>query len=307
MPGLPNLQAANSAADLYRHNQVKKDSILRRIRAGTEGTTVLVGSLSSITKPITAFVRLACGIIMPSNLEVPLPVRFVFVLLTPKPSPNLDFHEVGRSFATLMSNPRFHEVCYKVSERQHVLNAINEFLDESVVLPPGDYSANRALELLNVDEITNIARRRRKAREATTRRRESVVAGTTLGKISEDERAIYDEEGTPDEEADDEPPDYDVVEKEKRQNKDDPFFRLVRKFKIIWKISGRQAKIAATFDKCFFQVPLAVWWPRKRHQTPLPALSFRHHRRLQHTDDLSDHFHLLRLPLWRHRLRRPPQ
>ena len=61
------------------------------------------------------------------------------MLLTPKPSPNLDCKEVGRAFSTLMSNPSFHNVCYRVEERADVLTAINEFLDESVVLPPVDY------------------------------------------------------------------------------------------------------------------------------------------------------------------------
>ena len=41
---------------------------------------------------------------MPNALEVPLPVRFIFILLTPKPSPGMDCHEIGRSFSTLMSN-----------------------------------------------------------------------------------------------------------------------------------------------------------------------------------------------------------
>ena len=44
------------------------------------------------------------GIIMPNALEVPLPVRFIFILLTPKPSPGMDCHEIGRAFSTLMSN-----------------------------------------------------------------------------------------------------------------------------------------------------------------------------------------------------------
>ena len=94
----------------------------------------------------------------------------MFVLLTPKPSPNLDYHEVGRAFSTLMSNPSFHDVCYRVEERSDVLGAINEFLDESVVLPPADYSTGRTLDLLDVGEIRGLATRRRKAAKQASHR-----------------------------------------------------------------------------------------------------------------------------------------
>eukprot|EP00095_Tigriopus_kingsejongensis_P009937 maker-scaffold1000_size72005-snap-gene-0.9 protein:Tk09937 transcript:maker-scaffold1000_size72005-snap-gene-0.9-mRNA-1 annotation:"anion exchange" len=152
-----HLSNTQSAADLYRMAQSKKENILRKIKAGTEGTIVLVGSLDSITKPVSALVRLAEGIIMPNAMEVPLPVRFIFILLTPKPCPDMDFHEIGRSFSTLMSNPKFHTVCYKIEERRELLSAINEFLDESVVLPPGDWDSNN---LLSINEIKEMRKRR---------------------------------------------------------------------------------------------------------------------------------------------------
>eukprot|EP00094_Tigriopus_californicus_P004373 TCALIF_04214-PA protein Name:"Similar to SLC4A2 Anion exchange protein 2 (Cavia porcellus)" AED:0.09 eAED:0.09 QI:384/0.70/0.66/0.88/0.88/0.83/18/317/1415 len=147
----------SSAGDLYRMAQSKKEHILRKIKVGTEGTIVLVGSLESVTKPISALVRLAEGIIMPNALEVPLPVRFIFILLTPKPSKDMDCHEIGRSFSTLMSNPKFHTVCYKIDERRELLSAINDFLDESVVLPPGDWDSNN---LLSINEIKEMRKRR---------------------------------------------------------------------------------------------------------------------------------------------------
>ena len=53
------------------------------------------------------FIRLAEGIILPNTMEVPIPVRFIFLLLTPDTqmsAANIDPHEVGRSFSTMMSN-----------------------------------------------------------------------------------------------------------------------------------------------------------------------------------------------------------
>lgn len=50
-----------------------------------------------------AFVRLNEAVLLESVLEVPVPVRFLFVLLGPSQS-NVDYHEIGRSFSTLMSD-----------------------------------------------------------------------------------------------------------------------------------------------------------------------------------------------------------
>lgn len=50
-----------------------------------------------------AFVRLQEAVELDSVLEVPVPVRFLFVLLGP-PSTNMDYHQIGRSISTLMSD-----------------------------------------------------------------------------------------------------------------------------------------------------------------------------------------------------------
>ncbi len=78
---------------------------IARLKKDTEGAIVLTGALETLDKPVVALVRLNESIIMPNAIELPIPMRFVFVVLTPDPSPDMDYHEVGRSFATLMSNP----------------------------------------------------------------------------------------------------------------------------------------------------------------------------------------------------------
>lgn len=50
-----------------------------------------------------AFVRLQEAVELDSVLEVPVPVRFLFVLLGPS-STHMDYHEIGRSISTLMSD-----------------------------------------------------------------------------------------------------------------------------------------------------------------------------------------------------------
>jgi len=141
--------------------KARKQDILACMQEGTEGAIVLVGALDDIDKPIVAFVRLAEAIAMPNTIEVTLPVRFIFILLTPSDNLNMDHHEIGRSFCTLMSNPAFHTVAYRVEEKQELLHAINEFLDDSVVLPPGDWDRKHILPINEIMEM----RQRRKARK----------------------------------------------------------------------------------------------------------------------------------------------
>uniref|UniRef100_A0A8C1WAM2 Anion exchange protein n=1 Tax=Cyprinus carpio TaxID=7962 RepID=A0A8C1WAM2_CYPCA len=100
-----------------------------------------------LEKPAMAFVRLNEAVLLESVLEVPVPVRFLFVLLGPTQT-NMDYHEIGRSFSTLMSDKNFHEVAYFADDRQDLLNGINEFLDCSIVIPPSDVEGKDLLKTL---------------------------------------------------------------------------------------------------------------------------------------------------------------
>ena len=76
---------------------------MRRIPEGSEATTVLVGSVLFLQQPVMAFVRLSEGCFLGNLTEVPLPVRFLFILMGP-PNQNMDYVEIGRSISTLMAN-----------------------------------------------------------------------------------------------------------------------------------------------------------------------------------------------------------
>ncbi|XP_055538046.1 anion exchange protein 2 isoform X5 [Wyeomyia smithii] len=141
--------------------RVQKESILKRIPEGAEATTVLVGAVEFLEQPTIAFVRLAEGIQMPSITEVPIPVRFLFILLGPQ-NAELDYHEVGRSIATLMSNEHFHDIAYKADDRKDLLSAINEFLDDSIVLPPGKWERQSLLPFNELKAKSEWIRNRKK-------------------------------------------------------------------------------------------------------------------------------------------------
>ncbi|XP_052869974.1 LOW QUALITY PROTEIN: anion exchange protein 3 [Anopheles cruzii] len=141
--------------------RAQKESILKRIPEGAEATTVLVGAVDFLEQPTIAFVRLAEGIPMPSITEVPIPVRFLFILLGPQRA-QLDYHEVGRSIATLMSNEHFHDIAYKADDRRELLSAINEFLDDSIVLPPGKWEKPALLPFEELKAKSDMIRLRKK-------------------------------------------------------------------------------------------------------------------------------------------------
>ena len=150
-------------ASTKEHQYIK----MMRVPEDTEGALTRVGALDIIDEPLTAFVRLEEGIIMPNALEIPLPMRFIFLLLTPKNSSFIDGHEVGRSFSALMSNRKFHNVCYGIEGRKELLTAINDFLDSSVVLPPGDWDSKNLLSMDEINELRN-RKRGRKSKDMST-------------------------------------------------------------------------------------------------------------------------------------------
>uniref|UniRef100_A0A8C2ZUJ0 Anion exchange protein n=1 Tax=Cyclopterus lumpus TaxID=8103 RepID=A0A8C2ZUJ0_CYCLU len=118
--------------------------LMEKIPERAEATVVLVGSVGFLEQPSMAFVRLQEAVLLESVLEVPVPVRFLFLLLGP-PTANIDYHQIGRSISTLMSDKLFHEAAYQADDRQDLLTAINRFLDCSVVLPPSDVGGNELL------------------------------------------------------------------------------------------------------------------------------------------------------------------
>lgn len=61
------------------------------------------GCVPFLEQPAAAFVRLNEAVLLESVLEVPVPVRFLFVMLGPRHT-STDYHELGRSIATLMSD-----------------------------------------------------------------------------------------------------------------------------------------------------------------------------------------------------------
>ncbi|KAL0894510.1 hypothetical protein ABMA27_013092 [Loxostege sticticalis] len=139
-PSSLSMQRNHSSGDLPNGDINHKSNVnfMRKIPPGAEASNILVGEVDFLEKTLSAFVRLKTGTIMGDLTEVPVPTRFMFVLLGP-PNSNSSFHEIGRAMATLMSDEIFHEVAYRAKKRDHLLAGIDEFLDAVTVLPPGEW------------------------------------------------------------------------------------------------------------------------------------------------------------------------
>ncbi|KAM8735413.1 sodium bicarbonate cotransporter 3-like isoform 4-T4 [Acanthopagrus schlegelii] len=136
-----NSSRENSTVDFSKVDM----NFMKKIPPGAEASNVLVGEVDFLERPIIAFVRLAPAMLLTGLTEVPVPTRFLFLLLGPF-GKGPQYHEIGRSMATLMTDEIFHDVAYKAKDRNDLLSGIDEFLDQVTVLPPGEWDPSIRIE-----------------------------------------------------------------------------------------------------------------------------------------------------------------
>ncbi|KAI5097266.1 band 3 anion transport protein, partial [Silurus meridionalis] len=110
-----------------------------------EASIVLSGAVESLQKPVVAFVRLQDSVMMDGIMEASVPVRFVFVLVGPTESA-VDFHESGRAMGTLLADWVFSLEAYLAESEKELTNAIADFMDCSVVIPPTEIQSETMLQ-----------------------------------------------------------------------------------------------------------------------------------------------------------------
>ncbi|XP_043930715.1 sodium-driven chloride bicarbonate exchanger [Protopterus annectens] len=118
---------------------------MKKIPAGAEASNILVGEVEFLDHALVAFIRLSPAVVLSGLAEVPIPTRFLFILLGPL-GKGQQYHEIGRSIATLMTDEVFHDVAYKAKDRNDLVSGIDEFLDQVTVLPPGEWDPTIRIE-----------------------------------------------------------------------------------------------------------------------------------------------------------------
>ncbi|KAK9955039.1 hypothetical protein ABG768_014947 [Culter alburnus] len=134
----------NDLSDKPEKEQLN-NKFMKKIPRDAEASNVLVGEVDFLDSPFVAFVRLQQSLMLGGLTEVPVPTRFLFILLGPKGKAK-SYREIGRAIATLMSDEVFHDIAYKAKDRGDLLAGIDEFLDEVIVLPPGEWDPDIRIE-----------------------------------------------------------------------------------------------------------------------------------------------------------------
>uniref|UniRef100_A0A3B4FSW0 Anion exchange protein n=1 Tax=Pundamilia nyererei TaxID=303518 RepID=A0A3B4FSW0_9CICH len=110
----------------HKHTHLK-NKFMKKIPRDAEASNVLIGEVDFLDKPFVSFVRLAQATTLGGLTEVPVPTRL----------------------AELFTNPTgylFSDVAYKARDREDLIAGVDEFLDEVIVLPPGEWDPKIRIE-----------------------------------------------------------------------------------------------------------------------------------------------------------------
>ncbi|CDQ92027.1 unnamed protein product, partial [Oncorhynchus mykiss] len=118
-----------------------RNKFMKKIPRDAEASNVLVGEVDFLDKPFVAFVRLAQATTLGGLTEVP--VMSCLPACLPACLPCLS---VGRSSCLSVGRSLFSDVAYKARDREDLIAGIDEFLDEVIVLPPGEWDPKIRIE-----------------------------------------------------------------------------------------------------------------------------------------------------------------
>uniref|UniRef100_A0A665U0V0 Anion exchange protein n=1 Tax=Echeneis naucrates TaxID=173247 RepID=A0A665U0V0_ECHNA len=145
-----NLNASSLSAvaekvvdELLSKNEISasdRDGLLRALNLSDHKCV-----LDFLQKPTVAFVRLSDSVVMESALESSVPVRFVFVLVGPDQN-GMNYSEMGRAMGALMADWVFCLEAFLAQTDKDLTNAIADFMDCSIVIPPTEIQDKEMLE-----------------------------------------------------------------------------------------------------------------------------------------------------------------
>ena len=112
LPIIRSLGSRASFQDYHNENNLMNDPymlgkgnihFMKKVPPGAEACNILIGEVDYLENPVAAFIRLSSANELGDLTEVPVPTRFIFLLLGTVG--NLSrYHEVGRAVGTVMSD-----------------------------------------------------------------------------------------------------------------------------------------------------------------------------------------------------------
>ncbi|XP_011439491.2 electrogenic sodium bicarbonate cotransporter 1 [Magallana gigas] len=153
------LGSSNSNNDLQEMGMVESPSqssiatgwkpntnFLRKIPKDSHVANIMVGEVEDLPSRVVGFMRLKEPRVLQNDLsEVNIPTRFVFFCLGRRGEEE-ELIEFGRCMGTMMVDDIFREVAYKARDRDDLLAGFDEFMEQVIVLPPGEWDPKIRLE-----------------------------------------------------------------------------------------------------------------------------------------------------------------
>ncbi|CAL1547649.1 unnamed protein product [Lymnaea stagnalis] len=131
---------------VYSPKSVLNENFMKKIPSRTEAASILVGELACLKdRVVHAFIRLCEGRNVGEITEVPIPTRFIIILLGP-PGSQMKNVEIGRAMSTIMVDKIFRRIAYKATSRHDILIGIDYFLSNLTALPPDVWDPKIRLE-----------------------------------------------------------------------------------------------------------------------------------------------------------------
>ncbi|GMR31661.1 hypothetical protein PMAYCL1PPCAC_01856 [Pristionchus mayeri] len=142
-PPTINVGEAAVKPETKKCNRISKvitsnEHLLARADESTLSATILVGEAPFLSRPLTSFVRLK----KPQNLhpsvpDVPIPTKFLFLLLTPSQNYEEECKTIGRTMGAILADDIYRQVALHCTDVYTLADGIEEFVSQMVVIPPG--------------------------------------------------------------------------------------------------------------------------------------------------------------------------
>lgn len=114
----------------------QNDRFREKLPSGLDGVCVLTGEVRGIHQPICIVARMKRSMVINHLLEIPLPIKFVFVYLSNNDSV-IGSEEIGRAFATLITDNEFKRFCYTTETYKGIDEQVKRYQRKCNLLPPG--------------------------------------------------------------------------------------------------------------------------------------------------------------------------
>ncbi|VUZ39945.1 unnamed protein product [Hymenolepis diminuta] len=141
--------AATSANDQHTPDNIESTQydhhFFKKVPQGAEAVNILVGETTFLRHPVAAFVRLREAARLGEMTEVPVPTRFMFILLGSQGN-GAKYQAIGRAIGTLFSDEMFLDFATRSTSRNDLLAGIDEFLSASSLLPPAQWDHKSRIE-----------------------------------------------------------------------------------------------------------------------------------------------------------------